>query len=306
MSNTDYEYIKAVLEYGSITEASKKLFISQSALSQYIKRIETKTGIKIFDRDLSPLRLTEAGEIYFSSLEEIKSIEEETLKRIEDLNNMKRGEVIIGATDYLTYYFLSKVLREFNHKYPGISIKLLEGKTSGLNQSAQAGECDFAISYDISNIDELTNINLYQEEVYIALPLDHPIVEKYKIPKNQEGDFPVIDAKLLKNNKIIRMKKGQNLRLIFSELDKYTANSLETILETDSMYLAIKFVSEGLGISIIPRSMALDNNLDCVFVKTNPPLSKRTIMIHYNSTRRLNKPAKILISMLKDFAEKNF
>lgn len=306
MSNSEYEYISAILKYGSITEASKKLYISQSALSQYLKRIEERIGISIFDRDFSPLRLTDAGEIFYGSLKEIKAIEEETLNRIEDLNNLKRGELIIGATDYLTYYFLSKVLKKFNEQYPGISIRLYEGKTSELNQSALNGNVDFSITYDVSNLDELTNINLYQEEVYVALPTNNPLVKNLNIEFPQNGEFPVIDAELLKHNKIIRMKKGQNLRLIFSELDKYTNNTLETILETDSMYLAIKFVSVGLGISIIPRSMAIDNSLDCVFVKTNPPMSKRTIMIHYNSTRRLNKPAQILVKMLEDYAKDNF
>ena len=102
------------------------------------------------------------------------------------------------------------------------------------------------------------------------------------------------------------MKKGQNLRHIFRQLDKYTDNTLETILETDSMYLASKFVAEDLGISIIPSGMVIDNNLECVFVKTNPELSKRMIMIHNNSARKLNKPAEILIEMLNNYVKNNF
>lgn len=306
MSNTDYEYINAILESGSITEASKRLFISQSALSQYIKRIEVKLGIEIFDRKFSPLRLTEAGQIYYESLGDIMAIEEDAINQIEDLNNLKRGEIVIGSTDYLTYCLLAKVLKDFNQEYPGISIRILEGKTSDLNIAAIEGDCDFALSYSGINKPELANIELYQEEVYVALNHKDEVIKNLNISYPQE-DIPSIDAKLLKNKKIIGSKKGQNLRSIFFQLNKYTDNTLNTILEIDSMALAMKFVAEGFGISIVPSGMAKDNkNEECVFVKTIPELNKRTIMIHYNSTRRLKKPAKILIDMLKNYVDENF
>ena len=305
MSHTDYEYISAILENGSITDASKKLFISQSALSQYIKRKEHNLGIEIFDRDFSPLKLTEAGAIFYKSLLDIMAIEEDAKNQIADINNLKRGQIVIGATDYLSYYLLSKVLRKFNLAHPGIDIKLLEGKTRDLNIAAFEGECDFSISYDQASKLELTNIRLFEEEVYVALAVDNPILKKENISYPQKS-IPTIDAKALSGQKIVGMKKGQNLRAIFAQLDKYTQNTLVHILDTDSMYLALKFVAEGLGITIVPAGMALDNKLECVFVKTEPALSKREIMIHYNSTRKVKKSAQILIRMLEEYVRDNF
>ena len=58
MSDIDLEYIRAILKYGSITSASKKIYIYQSALSQHIIRIEKKFGVRIFDRDFKPIKLT--------------------------------------------------------------------------------------------------------------------------------------------------------------------------------------------------------------------------------------------------------
>ncbi|MDD7306058.1 MAG: LysR family transcriptional regulator [Peptoniphilaceae bacterium] len=305
MSATDYVYISAILEAGSITDASKKLFISQSALSQYIKRIEVKLGIEIFDRNFSPLRLTQAGDIFYRSLADIVAIEKETLQQIEDLNNLKRGEVVIGSTDYLSYSLLSKVLKKFNEKYPGIDIRLLEGKTSDINQAALEGKCDFSLSYKADQKPELTNIWLYQEEVYIALPIDNKAVKELNITYPQK-EIPTIAAKYLKGNNIIGMKKGQNLRSIYNQLNRFTDNSLKTIIETDYMSLAMKFVSEGVGIALVPSGMAMENRLECIFVKTKPALNSRTIMIHYNSTRKLKKPAEILMKMLEEYVRENF
>lgn len=305
MSNIEYEYIKAILENQSITEASKKLYISQSALSQYIKRIEEKIGVNIFDRDFSPIRLTEAGEIYFTSLIEIATIEEDAINQIHELTNLKKGKVIVGSTDYISYYILSKVIKDFNNKYPGIDIILYEAKTDELDQAALDGECDFSITYDVSNVNGLTNISLYQEEIFVAISKDNKLVKKLSLKYPQNGEFPTIDASYLKNSNIVRMKKGQYLRNIFSELDLYTDNTLKTVLETENLYLAIKFANDDIGISIVPAFMAKSNNLSCIFIRTNPIFSKRTIMIHYNSNRKLKKSAQILISMLKDYVRDN-
>ena len=109
MSEMDLEYIRAILKYGSMTAASKKIYISQSALSQHIIRIEKKLGAEILNRDFKPIKLTEAGEIYKKSLEDMEKLKEDTLLKIEEINKLKSGEITVGATDYQTYFFLSKI-----------------------------------------------------------------------------------------------------------------------------------------------------------------------------------------------------
>lgn len=307
MYKREYRYMKEILECGSFTGASKKLFVSQSALSQSVSRIETRLGIEIFDRNISPLKLTEAGKIFYSSLENIIAIENDTITQIEDLNNLKRGEVIVGATDYLSYYLLSNVLTKFNKQYPGIDIVLLENRTTELNESVIDGRCDFSITYMTQNKTELASISLYKEEIFVALPKTSDIVKSLNISYPQNRNFPTIDISNLKNEKIISSKNGQNLKLLFSQLDIYTDYTLHKVLETQSMSLANKLVSEGLGITLIPQFMSYEeNNLNCVYVRTNPPLDKRTVMIHHSKLRKLKKPAEILISMIEEYVNENF
>src|SRR5699024_303397 len=116
-------------------------------------------GISVFDRDYKPIRLTQAGLIYKKSLEDIEKLKEETLLKIDEINKLKIGEISVGSTDYQTYYFLSKVLKDFNDAYPGIRINLVEAKTEQLNNFALNGICDFAITYETDKKD-LKSINL--------------------------------------------------------------------------------------------------------------------------------------------------
>ena len=290
MSEMDLEYIRAILKYGSITAASKKIYISQSALSQHIIRIEKKLGVEIFNRDFKPIKLTEAGIIYKKSLEDIEKLKENTLLKIEEINKLKIGELSIGSTDYQTYFFLSKVLKDFNEDYPGIKINLLEAKTNQLNTFALNGLCDFSITYETDRFDDLESINLYREDVYLAMSKEN----KLKNDLSGKGEIKTISAKKLAGQNIIRMKKGQNLILQYQELDKFTENSLNTVFETDSIFIAEKCVRENMGLAILPQSMLKES------------LSSRTTMINYSKNHKLKTIAKIFIDRLKRYAKEEF
>ena len=263
MSEMDLEYIRAILKYGSITAASKKIYISQSALSQHIIRIEKKLGVEIFNRDFKPIKLTEAGIIYKKSLEDIEKLKENTLLKIEEINKLKIGELSIGSTDYQTYFFLSKVLKDFNEDYPGIKINLVEAKTNQLNTFALNGICDFSITYETDRFDDLESINLYREDVYLAMSKEN----KLKNDLSGKGKIKTISAKKLAGQNIIRMKKGQNLILQYQELDEFTENSLNTVLETDSIFIAEKCVRENMGLAILPQSMLKEKKNDLIYFK---------------------------------------
>ncbi|MFQ7348992.1 MAG: LysR family transcriptional regulator [Anaerococcus vaginalis] len=302
MSEMDLEYIRAILKYGSITAASKKIYISQSALSQHIIRIEKKLGVEIFNRDFKPIKLTEAGIIYKKSLEDIEKLKENTLLKIEEINKLKIGELSIGSTDYQTYFFLSKVLKDFNEDYPGIKINLVEAKTNQLNTFALNGICDFSITYETDRFDDLESINLYREDVYLAMSKEN----KLKNDLSGKGKIKTISAKKLAGQNIIRMKKGQNLILQYQELDEFTENSLNTVLETDSIFIAEKCVRENMGLAILPQSMLKEKNNDLIYFKLKEGLSSRTTMINYSKNHKLKTIAKIFIDRLKRYAKEEF
>lgn len=302
MSEMDLEYIRAILKYGSITAASKKIYISQSALSQHIIRIEKKLGVEIFNRDFKPIKLTEAGIIYKKSLEDIEKLKENTLLKIEEINKLKIGELTIGSTDYQTYFFLSKVLKDFNEDYPGIKINLLEAKTNQLNTFALNGLCDFSITYETDRFDDLESINLYREDVYLAMSKEN----KLKNDLSGKGKIKTISSKKLAGQNIIRMKKGQNLILQYQELDEFTDNSLNTVFETDSIFIAEKCVRENMGLAILPQSMLKEKKNDLIYFKLKEGLSSRTTMINYSKNHKLKTIAKIFIDRLKRYAKEEF
>ena len=79
------QYVKTIAECGSITAAAKKLFVSQPSLSQMLRQLEQETGLPIFDRSTSPMRLTYAGEKYLHAAERILAANAELESQLEPL-----------------------------------------------------------------------------------------------------------------------------------------------------------------------------------------------------------------------------
>lgn len=68
MKNTNNEYFLTIIEEGSLSKAAQKLYLSQPSLSQYVKRMEKRLGVELFDHNSSPLKLTYSGERYYEFL----------------------------------------------------------------------------------------------------------------------------------------------------------------------------------------------------------------------------------------------
>ena len=162
--------------------------------------------------------------------------------------------------------------------------------------------CDFSITYETDRFDDLESINLYREDVYLAMSKEN----KLKNDLSGKGKIKTISAKKLAGQNIIRMKKGQNLILQYQELDKFTENSLNTVFETDSIFIAEKCVRENMGLAILPESMLKEKKNDLIYFKLKEGLSSRTTMINYSKNHKLKTIAKIFIDRLKRYAKEEF
>ena len=111
--NNILKHLEAILETGSIAAASRRLFLSQPALSQYVKRLETEYEIEIFDRSQIPWQLTQEGEKLLESQRQIARIDRECRQFFADRRRLKIGEIRIGSTAYRTATILNPVLSAF-------------------------------------------------------------------------------------------------------------------------------------------------------------------------------------------------
>ena len=295
-------YIQKIIEEGSISQAAKRLFIAQPSLSQYVKRIEEDIGVEIFEREAKPIRLTEAGEIYLQTEMKIHQLRKQGEKQIEDLFKLKRGHLTIGSSHYRSMHLLTRVLPVFKHRYPGISINLEEGITEKLEECAVSGITDFSIVLLPLSYPTLICEEILQEEIVLVLPANHPLCGNKKAAQSSLPPYPPMDFSLLANESFIIMKKGQKLRKSFFDLCQNAGFRPKIILETDSMATAQALTAAGVGITIIPDTLAIQNRFSEMprYFSLQDQIAPRRVVVAYSRNRPLTNAASAFIQVMKE------
>lgn len=179
LDNTS-KYIYEIYRQKSVSKAAKKLFISQPALSNTLKRVEEKLGAHIFNRKTHPFSLTAEGKVYIESIEKILSIEEATYGKIHDISNFKGGILKIGLSTALSYYVVPKICQSFCRKYPETDISILNSPTDNLYSLLEKGEADLIFIPTYNTPEGYICENLFEEKFVVVLRRDYPGIDDLK------------------------------------------------------------------------------------------------------------------------------
>ena len=179
---------KAVADYKSFTLAAQHLYMTQSAVSQYIAGLESYYGLKLFDRMHRKIALTVAGEKLYGYAAEIEKLCQGAEKEMRSLASSVSGRLHIGASLTIGEYLLPELLARFNQLYPLVDItmdifnsdqiahKVIEGK---VDAGFIEGKLDLAVSFNYHECggDELVIIapgsgTVPQDRVTIEMLMD--------------------------------------------------------------------------------------------------------------------------------------
>lgn len=276
-----YKIFHTVASVNNISNASKRLFISQSAVSQSIKKLEMNIGMPLFIRTSKGVELTKEGEYLFRrvdfALNEIKIAE----NRFEDIKNLKDGILRIGASDTICKNYLLKHLYEFKKLFPGIKMQVTNRpsyETINLvrNDIVDIGFVNSPIEvpseyFDIVNITSIEDCFIYSAEYF-------PV-------KNKN-----INIKTLINYPLLLLENISSSRVYINEHFLKHGVKLDSDIELGCHDLIFDFVKLGFGIGSVIKEFVeeeLENNKNIKIIDLNHPIPKRHLaMISYNNNNK--------------------
>ncbi len=138
-------YFVAVAETRHFTRAAERVHVSQPSLSQQIKALEQELGAELFSRARGNITLTDAGEALLPLARRILADTETARIEVQELAQLKRGRVRLGATPSLCTGLLPDVLRAFHDLHPGIELLIEEGGSHDLVRELARGALDLAL-----------------------------------------------------------------------------------------------------------------------------------------------------------------
>jgi DNA-binding transcriptional LysR family regulator len=147
MLSTSHSVFIEVAKELSFSKAAQTLFISQPAISNHIKMLESHYENALFHRKGNTISLTPAGEILYRHLEEAVKIQRQIefdLSTLEDAENVK-GRLIIGASTTVALYIIPKILSAFHQQHSGIEIHLVNRNSEKITNALLENEIDIGI-----------------------------------------------------------------------------------------------------------------------------------------------------------------
>lgn len=166
------EYMVAIQEEKNLTKAANRLFITQSALNQQLKKLEQELGSALFKRENNKLKLTETGKIYLSGAKSILTIKEIAMKQIQDIKNSGSVFTIHLAFNQKFLPFFHNVIEpEFSSILPTVSLIPVAAYEDSAKIAVLQDRADMAlvITTDITS-PSLECLPLRREELHLVYP----------------------------------------------------------------------------------------------------------------------------------------
>lgn len=305
MEFRQFRYILTTAREGTISKAAQKLYISQPSLSQLIAGVEKKIGAPLFDRSVTPLRPTAVGSLYLETARRILDLDEEFQQRTDDMLKRSAGRVTVGSSPFRSTYLLSRFLPGFQRDYPQIQVRLRESTTRQLEALAQNGSVDIVLSLAPIDLKQFTAEELFQEELLLALPPDHPLSVHYGLPDRLTSSLPVLPLAALRDTPFIRLHPEQKIHDHMMMLCAKAGFTPQIKLETRSLEAAQSLAGAGLGATLLPDTIIAGfrpaQTPRYAAIDSHP---HRRVLIAWRHSRYLSQAARAFIRSLRTFCSR--
>jgi DNA-binding transcriptional LysR family regulator len=186
MEISQLEVFLAVAREGGFSRAAEKLYRTQSAVSQAIRKLEAEIGEPLFDRSTRDGVMTDAGNVLQEYAERLLNLRENAREALGELRELQKGKLVVGANEFTALYLL-RVLAEFRRLHPAIRIVVQRSLGSQIPDDIRRHNCEFGVlTYDPQD-PELASVVVYSDELIFVVPPQHPLARESQISIRQLG-----------------------------------------------------------------------------------------------------------------------
>ncbi|MBQ7653121.1 MAG: LysR family transcriptional regulator [Clostridia bacterium] len=245
-----YRVFYVVAKTGSLTKAKQELFISQPAVSQAIKQLETQLGGKLFVRNSKGVSLTKEGVMMY---EHVKVAYDEIIlaeKLFSEMRGVRSGVVVISASDTIAKYLLPAHIARFKTAYPDVTIRIINRPSVETVAMLKAGKADVGLINDAGDF--------YDDNVLLTpfMTVRECLVCSPDFYEKNLKDVGVLQAKDLISYPLIMLESKSATRSQIERCIVRNGGKVRTTFELCSIDLIIEYAKIGLGIGCVTREFA--------------------------------------------------
>lgn len=294
MVNLDlYKVFYTVAKCGSLTKAAEELYISQPAVSQSIKQLESQLGVPLFNRTHRGMELSaRGGKLIFSKVEQAIRLFNEAESQLEQVNSSAAGTIRIGASATIFEYFLADKIVEYHKKFPAVKIELVSDLPPVPSVGIKENRCD--IAFVNLPVQEDSDIVVFGD----CMRLNDIFITNEKNYELTEGTIPLAR---LQDYPLVALEKNTIPRKIMDDFLANVGIELSPAIEISGWDLMKRLVIRGMGVGVIPREYAKHRLADKSLyeIKTDPPLPARSVGMIMSKNTKVSYALRMFLSLFE-------
>jgi LysR family transcriptional activator of glutamate synthase operon len=235
-------YLDAVARRRSFTQAALDLHLAQSALSQQVGRLERELGVELLRRTTRRVEVTEVGELVLARARRVLAEVDGVRADVDALQALVRGTLRVGGVPPVGPVHPAAMIADFSRLHPGVSVTVRAGVASPLLGQLRDGDLDLVLALvDADLLEGLEGVALFEEELVVIAALDHPLARAKRVRVERLGGEP-----------LVTYAPGSALRDALLAL----VPGGRVVAEADELETVRELTARGLGVSLMPRSVA--------------------------------------------------
>lgn len=249
MVDTKLYTLLAVVKFGNYTRAAHHLSLTQPAVTQHIKLLESQLNIKIFNRVGNLIKLTDEGHILMQYARRSIALYKRMKQNISD-EKFKKQRLKVGITHTAESNAVAEVLGNYSANNPGTSITIVTNTINKLYNMLKNYEIDLAVVEGKIQDDSINSLLLDTDSLMLVLSNNHYLAKQSIITIGE----------LTKEPLILRRASSSTRNLLTAHLksNNMSLDDFNVILEVDNIATIKDLIRRDIGISILPRSVCLD------------------------------------------------
>lgn len=245
------KYAIVLSETRNFSQAAEQVGVSQPTFSKQIIGLENDLGIKLFDRNKSPLELTPAGEYFIEKAREFLYEEDQLHKTLEQFKSGENGRLVIGVTPFRSMSLMPELVKKVKARYPGVKVVLHEANAVQLRKDAAEGICDFVI-LNLPVEDPLLEATPIEPDT-LVLAVPNNLASKLKQPEKKSGES--IDLYQAKELPFVTLGPDQELRQLLEKLCAASGFYPNISAEVVGITTAWAMARAGVGAVLLPLQL---------------------------------------------------
>ena len=269
--------------------AAERCFVTQSALSQMLRKLERDMGLQLVDRDRRHVMLTPEGLRFVSMARRVMQELGEIELDLREHASARRGRLGVAALVSLAAHWLPPLIAAYRQRFPGIEINLFDVSPPRALELLRTRQADLAITADGPSRAGVEAQLLFTERFLVACHRDHPLARRKRVALAD-----------LEGHSLIRFIRTGSMAQYLEPL-VHRAKLVDSGFEVDQVVTAAGLVASNLGISIVPElTVPYFDTRQVAIVPLDVADLSRSIYLAWASGKRLSKAAQEFVALVED------